>query len=108
MFKLKRTRRNFLKTLLQSAGSLLAFGPFINLGRTQTTTLDPRIGVPNPFVTNNGRPILVCINGTNFQEMLNIGLDALGGLDLLIDNNQDALIKLNCVIAEGYPTTSRK
>ena len=106
MFEEIKTRRHFLKTLLSTAGSVAALGPFSKLLASEQLTVGPRIGLPNPYVTSDGRPILVCVNGTNFSQMLDAGLNTIGGLNPLIDNNQDILIKLNCVVAELYPTCS--
>ncbi len=90
-----------------SAASLLALGPFISPLKAAGNALDPRPGIPNPFVNGAGQPILVCVNGTDFEAMLSAGLAELGGLDLLINADQDVLIKPNLVIGnEAYPTTS--
>jgi uncharacterized protein (DUF362 family) len=68
--------------------------------------LSPRIKATNPFVTNDGKPILVCVTGTDFSEMLSEGLAALGGLNKLIGASDDVLIKPNCNAAEPYPGMS--
>jgi uncharacterized protein (DUF362 family) len=106
MFDGINTRRDFLKALFVGSASLLDMIPFARALRSEILTLDPRIRVPNPFVTPEGRPILVCVSGTDYARMLAAGLDALGGLDRLIDDNQDVLIKPNLVYTEEYPTTS--
>jgi len=85
---------------------LFAFSSFSKVLRSETLAIDPRVRIPNPFIAPNGRPILVCVEGDNYREMLDAGLQAIGGLDRLIDNNQDILIKPNLVYAEEYPTTS--
>jgi uncharacterized protein (DUF362 family) len=106
MFNQIRTRRDFLKTLLAGSASLFHTIPLSRSLKAGILTLDPRIRVPNPYVTPEGRPILVCISGTDYELMLAAGINALGGLDRLIDNNQDVLIKPNLVYIEEYPTTS--
>jgi uncharacterized protein (DUF362 family) len=106
MFDRINTRRDFLKALLVGSASLLDMIPFARAIRSEILTLDPRIRVPNPFVTPEGKPILVCVSGTDYAGMLAAGLNALGGLDRLIDNDQDVLIKPNLVYTEEYPTTS--
>jgi uncharacterized protein (DUF362 family) len=106
MFDRINTRRDFLKALLVGSASLLDMIPFARAIRSEILTLDPRIRVPNPFVTPEGKPILVCVSGTDYARMLAAGLNALGGLDRLIDNDQDVLIKPNLVYTEEYPTTS--
>jgi len=63
----------------------------------------PRVRVPNPFVTPEGKPILVIVKGTDFRQMLEAGLEQMGGLTRLIDSNQDVLIKPNLNMAEPYP-----
>ncbi|MCP4581199.1 MAG: DUF362 domain-containing protein [candidate division Zixibacteria bacterium] len=106
MYKLLKTRRSFIKSLLKGAGSLLAIGPLAKYIRADSNTLDPRVRVPNPYVMPDGRPKLVCVTGDNYGRMLHAGLAAIGGLDLLIDNQQDVLIKPNFTYTEPYPTTS--
>lgn len=96
------TRRRFLKTLSGGA-ALLALGPLAGAVRAKPIVYGPRVRVPNPFVTPEGKPILVCVKGTNFRQMLEAGLQEMGGLDRLIDSNQDVLIKPNLNMAEPYP-----
>lgn len=107
-----KSRREFLKSIVKgtaSTASLMAFGPLTKSLKADTRAIDPRVRVPNPFVNQSGHPLLVCVEGTDFQQMLAMGLSAIGGLDLLIDNNQDVLIKPNLVTVdelEPYPTIS--
>jgi uncharacterized protein (DUF362 family) len=72
----------------------------------EITTISPRIRTTNPYVTSAGKPILVCVTGTDFSEMLKAGLSQLGGLSKLIGANEDVLIKPNCNAAEPYPGMS--
>ncbi len=72
----------------------------------EPTIYGPRTGISNPFVTNNGDPILVCVTGTDFNEMLQAGLDAIGGLDRLIFDNQNVLVKPNLNHSDPYPGIS--
>ena len=106
MFKELESRRSFIKTLSKYIVSLVTFLPFTKSLLSKPLTLQPRERIANPFVTPDGRPILVCVKGTNFKQMLIAGLSAIGGLDKLIGNHQDVLIKPNCVYTEEYPTTS--
>jgi uncharacterized protein (DUF362 family) len=106
LFSQIKTRRDFLKTLMVGSASLFHSIPFSKSLRAGILTLDPRSRVPNPYVTPDGKPLLVCISGTDYTRMLAAGLNVLGGLDRLIDNNQDILIKPNLVYTEEYPTTS--
>jgi uncharacterized protein (DUF362 family) len=62
--------------------------------------------VPNPYVTNDGRPILVAVEGTDFTTMLRAGLNALGGLGRLISPNQNVLIKPNLNHSDPFPGIS--
>ena len=68
--------------------------------------ISPRIRLPNPFVNNDGKPILVVVHGNDFADMLNTGFQALGGLNQLIDNNQNVLIKPNLFTDADYPVIS--
>jgi uncharacterized protein (DUF362 family) len=104
MFGNHDSRRQFIKKMLGGAGSVMALGALTKDLKAEILALPPRTGLPNPYVMPDGRPILVCVTGTDFQAMLNAGLSAIGGLSPLINNNQDVLIKINCVIAEAYPT----
>jgi len=70
------------------------------------------LGQPNPFLSREGKPILVCIEGYDVKTMLSKGLQALGGLDKLVTSHQDVMIKPNLVLRESasgspqYPTMS--
>ena len=108
------TRREFLKSLVFGAGSF-ALGPqrkHYTPKVFRAATLGPRIGLPNPFLSREGKPILVCIEGYDIRTMLSKGLQALGGLDRLVTSSQDVLIKPNLVLRESasgspqYPTMS--
>jgi len=106
MYNHLKTRRGFLKSLLNGAAALFAFGPLAKFVRGDTTALDPRVRRRNPYVMPDGRPKLVCVTGDNYDRMLQAGLAAIGGLDLLVNRDQDVLIKPNLVYTEAYPTTS--
>jgi uncharacterized protein (DUF362 family) len=101
-----QSRRKFIQTLLKSAGGLLAYFPLAKYLHASTTTIDPRQRIPNPYVTGDGRAKLVCVTGTDCDLMLRTGLLGIGGLGLLIDNNQQTLIKPNFVYTDTYPATS--
>jgi hypothetical protein len=97
--KIKSTsRRKFIKTLSGAAASAALLGTLSckpgggsNNGNSQPTVLAPRARKTNPYVTGEGRPILVSVRGNDFTQMLAAGLSLLGGLDLLIDNNHKAV-----------------
>ncbi|MCP5108037.1 MAG: DUF362 domain-containing protein, partial [bacterium] len=106
------SRRDFIKTLCGSALSAFVLAncktginePESNIPAPQV--YGPRTGTANPFVTADGRPILVCVEGTDISQMLRRGIEALGGLGKLVNNNQEVLIKPNCNNAEPYPGIS--
>jgi uncharacterized protein (DUF362 family) len=106
MYNLSQTRRKFLKTILKGAGALWAYLPLAGYLNASPATIEPRQRKPNPYVTGDGHPKLVCVTGDNCNLMLQTGLTAIGGLGLLIDDNQPTLIKPNFVYTEIYPTTS--
>ena len=94
------SRREFVKTLSGAAASAFLFGSCSmdadssdNGNNNETSQVyGPRTGAANPYVTSDGRPILVSVTGTSFAAMLTAGLEAIGGLNKLINNNQDVLI----------------
>lgn len=112
--KAMATRREFLKSLFFGAGGLTLrpqrnrFIPKV----FRASSLGPREGLPNPFLSREGKPILVCIKGFDVRTMLSKGLQALGGLDKLVTSRQDVMIKPNLVLRESvfgspqYPTMS--
>jgi uncharacterized protein (DUF362 family) len=63
--------------------------------------------VPNPFVNGDGAPILVSVEGRNFDAMLAEGLRVLGGLGALLRGSSDVLINPNFNAAEPYPAISQ-
>lgn len=105
------SRRDFLKYASGTAASALIQGA-CNETPTQPdkpvepTPLSPRARASNVFVNAEGKPILVCVTGTDFAEMLAAGLAKLGGLGKLISERQEVLIKPNCNAAEPYPGAS--
>jgi uncharacterized protein (DUF362 family) len=65
------------------------------------------VGVANPFVNASGMPILVSVEGGDFDTRLDAGLEALGGLDRLVGGALGVLINPNFNMAEPYPGISR-
>jgi uncharacterized protein (DUF362 family) len=105
------SRRDFLKCLSGAAASAVLLSscdkkPANPDDPEEPSILSPRIKATNPFVTTAGKPILVCVTGTDFSEMLSEGLSRLGGLRKLIGASEDVLIKPNCNAAEPYPGMS--
>lgn len=102
-----QTRRNFLKTLTGAVASALLLGIRCDEdSESGPTVYGPRVGITNPFVTGNGKPLLVCVEGADLEIMLKKGLEAIGGLNKLINNNQDVLIKPNFNEVSRYPWIS--
>ena len=78
-------------------------------GPTEPPVEEPRparAGVANPYVNSEDQPILVCVEGDDFDTMLEAGLNRLGGLSQLVDANQSVLIKPNCNYTDIYPGIS--
>lgn len=106
------SRRKFLGECSGAAASMLLLGSCNSPQAPESNpdpgpqTRAPRTRVPNPFVDANGRPLLVCVAGTDFETMLAAGLEVLGGLARLIGPAQGVFIKPNCNAAEPYPAVS--
>jgi len=103
------SRRDFLK-LLGSATALACsgcagIGGDDDPGNQGSRIFPPREKISNPFITGEGKPILVCVEGTDFSLMLRKGLDALGDLGKLI-GNREVFIKPNFVEKSRYPWIS--
>ncbi len=95
------SRRQFLQ-LAAAAGTAMA--PGILVGCSANAGL-PRQAAPNPFV-ENGRPLLVVVEGEDLRAMLRAGIGVLGGLDRLTGMGRDALLRGNYVAAQPYPVTT--
>jgi uncharacterized protein (DUF362 family) len=114
--KSTQTRRDFFKTISAAAVSaLIMVGSGCDPGKGDDSTDDlkpepksypPRAGLGNVFVTSDGKPILVSVSGTEFPHMLSAGLEALGGLGLLLSSGTDVLVKPNLVEKSHYPWIS--
>jgi len=111
----KSSRRTFIKTISGAAASVFVLGNCKmsnNEGNGSDTptpaeqVYSPRSSVPNPYVTADGKPILVAVAGTDFTTMLKAGLEALGGLSLLIGVDQGVLIKPNLNHSDPFPGIS--
>ena len=78
-----QSRRNFIiRSIAAGTASVLAGNAFSRSLLWRSS--EPRQGVANPYVDKNGKPILVVVEGENFDEMLAMGLETLGGLDKLV------------------------
>ena len=107
------SRRRFLKCLSGAATSTLVLGACATKQQSDPsdepegpTILAPRTKKSNPFVNAQGRPLLVCVSGTDYKTMLAAGLARLGGLSKLISAAQDVVINPNCNAADPYPGIS--
>jgi len=106
-----KTRREFLKLFSAAIGSAIFLGnrcPEKNGPDSQPLLYGPRRRIPNPYITPDGKPILVSVGGKDFRRMLEVGMDAIGGLSKMITNNKDVLIKPNLFESSEYPWISSK
>lgn len=108
--KQTQSRREFLKSISSTmAGALILSGCNESGDGTDSdkpSYYGPRPGITNPYVSGNGNPLLVCVEGTDFATMLDAGFAAIGGLNKLINQNQDVLIKPNLFERSEYPWIS--
>jgi uncharacterized protein (DUF362 family) len=100
--KVRWSRRDVLRVSAGASGALLA-------GVSETAC---RAGVPacksvppNPFV-EQGRPLLVVVEGEDISAMMTKGIEVLGGLDRLTALGREALLKGSYVTAQPYPVTT--
>jgi hypothetical protein len=99
-------RRQFMKSLGMGALALMSGNIFPRILKASTTIYPPRTRLPNPFVSSAGKPLLVVVRGNDFEKMLKTGLEKIGGLKKMIDNNQSVLIKPNLNSVDVYPAIS--
>ncbi|MFC1502554.1 twin-arginine translocation signal domain-containing protein [bacterium] len=101
------SRRRFVKTMTATGAALFLgkHGSADMVGGTNSPK-PPRSRILNPYINDQGKPQVVIVSGTDFGEMLRTGLDTLGGLNKLITDNQDVLIKPNCNASDIYPAIS--
>lgn len=96
------SRREFIKICsLLGVTSMIPFHCSINSEKN----LEPRKGKGNLFV-ENGKPLLVVVEGQDINKMLTKGLELLGGLDKIINKNESVFIKPNYGSHRAYPTGS--
>ena len=96
------TRREFLEAIGSVTSSLIL--PSLTWSY-QITILQPRKGKSNPFV-EDGKPLLVAVEGYDVQRMLVKGLEIFGGLKKIIGIGDHAFIKPNYGSHRAYPTGS--
>jgi len=99
------TRRKLLKSLALGTGGWIFTTPSRILERLARPAafLGPRSGRANPFLNNQGRARLVCIEGSDVPTMLRKGLQALGGLERLVKDGDRVFLKPNLVLRESDP-----
>lgn len=102
------SRRKFIKSVSGAAGAALILNHCspqdtgTDTENQPETVLGPRIPVPNSYVNSAGKPLLVCVEGSNFSEMLIAGMNAIGGFGKLI-GNREVLIKPNLNHEDPFP-----
>lgn len=100
------SRRQFMKSLGMGAVALMGENIFPRILKATPTTYPPRTRLPNPFVSSDGKPLLVAVRGNDSEKMLQTGLEKIGGLKKLINNNQSVLIKPNLNSVDVFPAIS--
>ncbi len=96
------SRREFLKAI--SAASAFCAAPF-SAQTWEKKTPQPRSGMANPYV-EDGKPLLVAVEGTDVEKMLAKGLETIGGLKKIIHSGGNTFIKPNYGSHRAYPTGS--
>jgi len=96
------SRREFLKTISSITAGFVLPSRMLSL---QNTILQLRKGKSNIFF-EDGKPLLVAVEGYDVQRMLMKGLEILGRLKKIIDVGDHAFIKPNYGSHRSYPTGS--
>ncbi len=65
-----------------------------------------RRGGDNQVLTVDGKPILVIVEGSEIDAMVDAGLEAIGGLGRVIKNNRQVLFKPNTNQRDPFPSTT--
>ena len=94
------SRRDFIK--LACTGSLMTSSWVSGCHRRVESA---RIGIRNLY-TQNDKPLLVSIEGTDRQRMFDAGIEMLGGLDKLVAGGKKVLIKPNFIYPQSFPITT--
>lgn len=101
------TRREFLRQVVTvGAWSFFGVKGIPKIVGANPLVYPPRARIPNPYVSDEGKPLLVTVLGTDIRQMLRAGFERLGGLHKLINDNQDVLIKPNLNGVDIYPAIS--
>lgn len=72
--------------------------------REETETPLPRRGGPNRIIGESGKPLLVIVEGTEIEAMVEAGLAAIGGVGRVIGSTQDVLLKPNTNQRDPFPS----
>ncbi len=100
--KKKFSRRRFLESVGSITASFMVPDVMWLKGKKTST---PRKGKSNLFI-EDGKPVLVAVEGTDVQQMLANGLKLIGGLEKIVDKADHAFIKPNYDSHRAYPTSS--
>ena len=63
-----------------------------------------RRGQENKIIGKSGKPLLIIIEGENIKAMIEKGLDAIGGIEKVIGNNKEVVLKPNTNQRDPYPS----
>jgi uncharacterized protein (DUF362 family) len=96
------SRRDFLKGMAYGAVALSS----LSLSGCSNEVQPSRSGLQGGGFTQEGKPLLVAVEGNDPQKMLEKAIDALGGLKTLLGKGKKALIKGNFVFAQPFPITT--
>ena len=99
------SRRQFLKSSGAVAASLALSG-CQPMRSCQARGPSRRKGKSNLFVDEDGRSLLVVVEGTDVEKMLSRGLEAIGGLGKVVVADDSVFIKPNYGSHRDYPTGS--
>ncbi|OGW06855.1 MAG: hypothetical protein A2Z59_08815 [Nitrospinae bacterium RIFCSPLOWO2_02_39_17] len=95
------SRRDFLKGMAYGAAALSS----LQLSSCSYEVKPSRSGAKGIFV-QEGKPLLIAVEGDNPQKMLEKAIDAIGGLNPLFGKGKRALLKGNFVFAQPFPITT--
>jgi uncharacterized protein (DUF362 family) len=94
-------RRDFLKGMAAGAVALSS----LHLSGCSQEAQPSRTGAPGLF-TQEGKSVLVAVEGNDPKKMMEKALDAIGGLKPLLTRGKKALLKGNFVFAQPFPITT--
>ena len=95
------SRRDFLKGMAYGAAALSS----LQLSSCSYEVKPSRSGAKGIFA-QEGKPLLIAVEGDNPQKMLEKAIDAIGGLNPLFGKGKRALLKGNFVFAQPFPITT--